>query len=121
MSNLTLTLSIILALFFTFASSIKLIGWQKVVFKKQLAFFIKYGLNRWIMGLVGVIELSASLFLISPLLFPQATFGLPAGAALILLTSLGAIFFHLRFDTMSDAIPAIITGGLSSLILFHVW
>ena len=55
-----MTQSIIIALlsaFFLFASSIKIFGWQKFIFETQLGMFIKYGLNRQIMALVGGVEL----------------------------------------------------------------
>lgn len=35
-----------------------------------------------------------------------------------MLYSMGAIFFHLRFDTLKDAIPAIVTLSLSGDLLF---
>ncbi|WP_047049540.1 DoxX family protein [Vibrio mexicanus] len=119
MSHLTPILTVILILFFTFASSIKLLGWQKYIFDTQLAFFEKYGLNRRMMGLVGVIELSASLLLILALSGSNFNLAKEMGASLILVTSIGAIFFHLRFDTWRDAVPAIVTGIMSGLVLIQ--
>ena len=87
-------ITVVLMAFFTLASSIKLIGWQKKVFETQLAFFKSYGLNRQIMFLVGIVEFSAvilfALGLIMTLPLSNAL-----GAVVIALTSLGAIFFHL--------------------------
>lgn len=110
-------ITVVLMAFFTLASSIKLIGWQKKVFETQLAFFKSYGLNRQIMFLVGMVELSAvilfALGLIMTLSLSNAL-----GAVVIALTSLGAIFFHLRFDTFSAAIPALVTLTLSTALLW---
>lgn len=112
-----IVIPILLIMFFAFASSIKLVGWHKAVFDTQLAFFKSYGLNRQAMFLVGVVELSAvvSLAVALVLSIPIAT---AFGAALIALTSIGAIFFHLRFDTFSAAIPAITTLSLSVVLLW---
>ena len=51
----------ILSVFFLFASSIKIFGWQKTIFEAQLAMFVKYGLNRQIMLLVGLVELFSAI------------------------------------------------------------
>lgn len=65
------------------------------------------------MGLVGLIELSASLLLMFD---PTLVYG----ALAIALTSLGAIYFHLRFDTVKDAIPAMVTLSLSTVLFILV-
>lgn len=110
------TISVLLMVFFTFAASIKLFGWQEMIFQTQLKFFVKYGLNRAAMLAVGVIELLASLALATALLTGQSIWQ-SVGAMAILLTSLGAIYFHLRFDGFKDAIPAIVTMSLSMALL----
>lgn len=107
----------LLALFFALASSIKLIGWQKLVFETQLSFFKKYGLNRQIMFLVGVVEAISVLFLVASLLLELPLSNI-LGAAGIALTSLGAMFFHFRFDTFKDAVPSIVTLTLSATLLY---
>lgn len=101
----------LLSAFFLFASSIKLFGWQKLIFDTQLAFFEKYGLNRRIMALVGLVELFGAV----TLWFPGwlGMFGLLA----LFATSAGAIFCHLKFDTWKDGIPAMVTLSLSGLLL----
>jgi len=109
-------ITILLLLFFLFASSIKILGWQKFIFETQLTFFKKYGLNRIHMFLVGLIELSASILLMISLLFKHDEIQV-LGALGISLTSLGALYFHLRFDTVKDAIPAIVTLTLSTILL----
>jgi uncharacterized membrane protein YphA (DoxX/SURF4 family) len=96
---------------FVFASSIKLLGWQKTIFETQLRFFEKYGLSRSHMGATGVVELAGAVLL----WVPEGARAL--GALLILATSLGAIFFHLRFDTWRDAMPAMVTATLSAMVL----
>ena len=66
MDDLVLLIRVLLTVFFVFASSIKLFGWQKTIFETQLAFFRKYGLNRTVMALVGIVELSAAIALWLP-------------------------------------------------------
>lgn len=112
-------ITILLILFFLFASSIKITGWQKMIFETQLEFFGKYGLNRNHMLAVGFIECTASVLLIASFALNQAAM-LAMGSLGIMLTSLGAIYFHLRFDTIKDAIPAIITLILSATLLHSV-
>jgi hypothetical protein len=104
--------SFMLTIFFLFASSIKILGWQKKIFNLQLEFFKKYGLNRQIMAAVGFVELFGALVIWLP--------GLPgiAGTLALAATSVGAIFFHIRFDTWKDAVPAMITLTLSAGVLY---
>jgi hypothetical protein len=109
-------ITILLTLFFTLASSIKILGWQKFIFETQLTFFKKYGLNRIHMFLIGLIELSAAISLISSITFHFEILN-GIGALGIAFTSLGAIYFHLRFDTIKDAIPAIVTLLLSTILI----
>lgn len=112
-----LIITLLLIVFFTLASSIKLVGWHKAVFNTQLAFFKSYGLNRQVMFLIGIVELSAVVLLVvaSMLSIPVA---MVFGSALIALTSIGAIFFHLRFDTLAAAVPAIATLSFSAALLW---
>lgn len=109
-------ITVLLMLFFLFASSIKLIGWQKFIFETQLTFFKKYGLNRIHMFLVGLVELSASILLVASIFLDHDVIQ-AIGALGIAFTSLGAIYFHSRFDTFKDAIPAIMTLSLSVILL----
>lgn len=110
-----------LGLFFLFASSIKIAGWHRFIFETQLKFFRKYGLNRNHMILIGVIELSASLLLLSSFVL-ENDMNLAVGSVGIFLTSLGAIYFHLKYDTVKDAIPAMTTLTLSAVLLFdNTW
>ena len=102
----------ILSGFFIFASSIKIFAWQKKVFEVQLDFFIKYGLNRTIMLLVGLVELSGAVAMWLP------GFAGLAGVLALSATSAGAIYHHLRYDTWKDGIPATITLVLSGLVAY---
>ena len=57
-STVIIVISGLLTAFFIFASSIKILGWQKMIFETQLEFFKKYGLNRTIMvSTIGLINL----------------------------------------------------------------
>ena len=101
-----------LSLFFLFASSIKILGWQKTIFEVQLKYFISYGLNRAIMAIVGVIELYGAI-----VIWLNGYIGI-SGAGAILFTSIGAIACHLWFDTWKEGIPAMVTLTLSAFILY---
>ena len=101
----------LLSAFFLFASSIKILGWQKMIFETQLAMFIKYGLNRQIMALVGGAELFGAI----AIWFQGSWIG-TLGALALLGTSVGAIGCHLIWDTWKDGIPAMITGTLSAIV-----
>lgn len=109
-------ITIVLITFFTFASSIKLLSWHAFIFKTQLDFFKKYGLNRFHMFLVGILELIAALLLTGSLITEYEILR-DLGALAIALTSIGAVFFHLKFDTIKDAIPALVTLTLSLILL----
>jgi hypothetical protein len=103
----------LLSTFFLFASSIKIMGWQKMIFETQLAMFMKYGLNRSIMVFTGFIELFGAI----AIWFQGEWIG-TLGALALLGTSVGAIFCHLVFDTWKDGVPAMITGTLSAFIVW---
>jgi len=110
-------ISLVLFAFFSFASSIKLTGWQKKIFEIQLGFFKNYGLSRTHMFLIGLIESASALCLLLSVLIDNSLLN-ALGAIGILFTSIGAIYFHLRFDTLKDALPAIVTLSLSGVLLF---
>ena len=106
-----LIISALLSLFFLFASSIKILGWQKAIFEPQLAMFIKYGLNRQIMALTGFAELFGAI----AIWFQDSWVG-PLGALALLCTSIGAVFCHLVWDTWKEGVPAMITAALSAYV-----
>ncbi len=110
-------ITMFLVLFFTFASSIKLLGWQKFIFETQLGFFHKYGLNRQMMFVVGLLELTSSIFLLASFVLNEPHWNL-VGALGIAMASLGAMGFHFRYDTFKDAIPSIVTLFLSGTLLY---
>ncbi|UPR59918.1 DoxX family protein [Vibrio sp. ED004] len=113
--------SILMVMFFVLASSIKTLGWQKKVFEIQLGFFKSYGLNRMIMFLVGLVELTGAVLLILALsdILPEQTQVM--GGAILGATSIGALYFHLRFDTWKYGIPAIVTLLCSSFLVLGLW
>ena len=104
-----------LSVFFLLASSIKIFGWQKKIFETQLAMFLKYGLNRQIMLLVGLVELFGSI----AVWFHSSPFG-AIGAVAILGTSTGALFFHMVYDSWKDGIPSMITLLLSAFLAWNI-
>jgi hypothetical protein len=104
--------SVLLSAFFLFACVVKILGLPKAIFDTQLEFFRNYGLNRSVMALVGFIELFGAIALWLP-----GNMRL-LGALALMGTSAGAIFFHLRFDTWKDGIPATITLLLSGAVLY---
>lgn len=111
-----IVITILLALFFTFASSIKILGWQRFIFETQLTFFKKYGLNRIHMFLIGIIELASAISLAGSIIFDHEILN-GMGALGIAITSIGAIYFHLRFDTFKAARAAIVTLTLSTVLI----
>lgn len=110
----------LLAIVFLLASTLKMFAWNKTIFDTQLLFFKKYGLNRTIMFLVGIIEFIGVIFLTVFLLKNNVMFAV-LGASLIAFTSIGANFFHFRFDTFKDGIPAIISLIFSLIILANYY
>ncbi|MFS1467123.1 DoxX family protein [Vibrio lentus] len=119
--NMSTVVSVLLVVFFLLASSIKTIAWQKKVFEIQLGFFKSYGLNRLIMFLVGLVELTGAALLILALcdISPEQTQLM--GGAILGATSIGALYFHLRFDTWKDGIPAMVTLLCSSFLVLDFW
>lgn len=103
----------LLSLFFIFASSIKIFGWQKLIFETQREMFKSYGFNRQFMALIGFVE-----FFGAVTIWLNGTAVGTIGALAIAGTSAGAIFFHLVYDTWKDGIPATVTLILST---FLVW
>ena len=106
----------VLIAFFLFASSIKILGWIKVIYEPQLAFFHKYGLNRSSMLAVGVVEATGAIGMLAGLISGELLLS-ALGAGLITLTSVGAMYFHFKFDTWKEAIPSILTFLLSLPLL----
>ncbi|AZZ96494.1 DoxX family protein [Pseudoalteromonas sp. R3] len=107
----------LLAVFFTLAGSQKIFAWSAGVFKIQSEFFRRYGLGRRHMYGIGIIE-SAAAGLLAFAIIAEQEKALQLGSVLILLTSVGACYFHFKYDTFKDAIAAILTGcGSVSLLV----
>jgi len=96
-----------------FASSIKILGWQKTIFETQLAMFKKYGLNRSIMAVTGFAELFGAIAI-----WAQGSWVATLGALALLGTSFGAVVCHLIFDTWKEGVPAMITGTLAATLVW---
>lgn len=111
MNTLITILIALLSAFFIFAGSIKVFGWQKMIFETQKAFMVKYGLNRQILGLIGAVELFAAVII----WFQTSILGF-TGALIILVTSIGALYFHAKYDPWSAAVPAMVTGSISLVV-----
>lgn len=112
--NLTLITVFLLSAFFLFASSIKVFGWQKMIFETQMGMMKKYGLNRQILLIIGIAEMVAAI-----LIWFQGSLLGAIGSGIILATSVGAIGFHSIYDTWREAVPALITAPLSAFVLWQ--
>ncbi|MGB5558753.1 MAG: DoxX family protein [Paracoccaceae bacterium] len=73
--------------------------------------FQEYGLNRQIMGLVGIVKLFGAF----AIWFQGSWIG-TVGALALLGTSVGAIGCHLIWDTWKAGVPAMVTGSLSTFV-----
>jgi hypothetical protein len=69
------------------------------------------------MFLVGLIELAGAVLLSLSLILPTFEWLVWCGAGLLGMTSLGALFFHFKFDKWQDGIPALMTLALSLCVL----
>lgn len=95
----------LLSAFFMLAGSIKLTGWQKMVFDTKLKMVAQYGINRTGLALIGLMELFGAVTI-----WLQGQWIAPLGALMILIASLGAIVCHFIWDTWREAVPASITA-----------
>ncbi len=98
----------ILSGIFLFAAFLKITGKPKKVFDIQMVMIENYGLTREHFRLIGVIEGIGAV-----LIWFTSSVISPIGAGVLTCTSLGAIFFHLRYDTWKQGIPAMVTLALS--------
>jgi hypothetical protein len=115
MSILVLVTTGILSVFFICASAVEILGWQKLVFNTQLKIFKSYALDRKIIQGVGFVELFAAI----AILFQNNAAGF-IGAIVLVVSSIGAIYFHLKFDGVKLAIPSFITLILSSFLTIQL-
>ena len=102
----------LLFVFFALTSTIKMFAWQRKVFETQMDFMRLYGISRGAFFMIGVIEFLGAV----SIWFQQSWIGL-VGACLLCGTSLGAVSFHARFDSLKNGIPAVVTGLLSGLLI----
>ena len=93
-------MTIVLALlsaFFLFAAFLKITGRPEKVLDVQMQMIRSYGLTREQFRLIGIVEGIAAIII----WFGSSWLGM-LGALMILGTSAGAIFFHLRFGIRSN-------------------
>lgn len=101
----------LLSAFFLFASSIKIFGWHKKIFETQMEMMRGYGLSREQFRAIGLIELIGVI-----LLWGTHSVVNLLGVILLAGVSMGAIIFHLRYDTWQQGIPAMVTLLLSLMV-----
>ncbi|MDU8928838.1 DoxX family protein [Alisedimentitalea sp. MJ-SS2] len=101
----------ILSAFFLFAAFLKITGKPEKVFEIQMEMIESYGVSRGQFRLIGIVEGIGAVLV----WFTGSVLG-PIGAGMLSATSLGAIFFHLKFDTWKQGVPAMITFVLSTFV-----
>lgn len=101
----------LLSVFFLFAGSIKLTGWQKMIYETQVNMVAQYGINPAGLKLIGLMELFGAVTI-----WFQDHWIAPLGALTILAASLGAIVCHYIWDTWRESVPASITAPLSAYV-----
>ena len=108
-------ISIGLGCFFTFVGGVKTTGMPSQLFEYQKEkYFDNYGIPRYGIFGIGSGELFGAFTIIA---FRNKPFSL-YGALALFCISCGAISFHLYFDTVGEAIPAITTATLSAILLY---
>ena len=108
--------TVFLSLVFLFFSSIKILGWHKSIYPFQLEMVTRYGLNRQLFAMVGLIELFGAI----AILWNGNWLG-ALGALAILITSAGAIACHLIFDRGKYIVPSLVTFTLSAFVFAYNW
>lgn len=108
--------TVLLSLLFLFASSVKIFGWLKPVFSQQMEMITRYGLNRQLFFLIGIVELFGAI----AILWNGHWLG-ALGALAILTTSTGAMACHLIFDRGKYIAPSIATFALSAFVFAYNW
>lgn len=106
----------ILVLFFAFGCCIKLLSVPDKMLKWQMHFFELYGLKRVHMYLVGLVELFGIVAMALGL-FAGSLIFVFLGASAIFFSSVGALYFHFRYDEVKYAIPAIVTFTMSAYVM----
>ena len=118
MKHLTHGVAVLVSLMFVFIGSVKLFGVPQSMFESQLEnYFNAYGLTRGHMFAVGLAELFGA---VAIWWHRTRWIGL-AGPAVLVVVTLGATYYHLQFDTVREARPAIMMLTLSSFVLLMSW
>ena len=76
-------------------------------------YFDAYGIGRDLVRVIGVAELFGGFTI---WLHRRHWVGLAGAATLVVVTS-GAVMFHLRYDTVGEAVPALVMLSLSGSVL----
>ena len=109
-----------LIVFFTFGCCVKLLSVPDKILKFQMEFFEVYGLTRLHMYLIGLTELLGIIAMFYSLVAGNPLLAV-VGAGAIFITSLGALYFHFRYDEAKHAVPAVLTFLMSSLIMIDAY
>lgn len=109
-----------LIVFFTFGCCVKLLSVPDKILKFQMEFFEVYGLTRLHMYLIGLIELLGIVAMFYSLVAGRPPLAF-VGAGAIFVTSLGALYFHFRYDEAKYAMPAVVTFLMSVLIMINAY
>ena len=105
---------VFVSVFFLFVGTVKLTGVPQGMFDNQMSqYFIPFGLNRPIVFLIGLAEVSGAI----AIWFHRSHWIGLAGAATLVVVTSGALFFHLRFDTFREGVPALVMLLLSAFVL----
>ena len=107
MNTATVVVTLLLAVLFTFSSSIKLLG-----VPKSLAIRDHLGVSPIQWRIIGALELAGVAGVLAGLLWPPIGIAAAIGLALL---SIGAVAFHLRAsDRVADTVPAVIGVALAA-------
>ncbi len=103
----TVVVTLLLAVLFTFSSSIKLLG-----VPKSLAIRDHLGVSPIQWRIIGALELAGVAGVLAGLLWPPIGIAAAIGLALL---SIGAVAFHLRAsDRVAETVPAVIGVALAA-------
>ncbi len=118
MTIVKLILTVLVALAFIFFSIVKIAGVPTAIFKEQKEkYFDNYGISRNGMRGIGLLEMLGAILILVGLMQGMTQFG-QAGHALLMVVTIGAMYFHNRYDSLTkDGLPAIIQFVLNAALL----